>query len=412
MVRLALRGIVRRPGRTAAAVAGVALSIALAVTMFSLTEGVRASTRELVTSSGVDVFLYAEGTNPLLAGNPNAPAGELAGGRALAARIATEPGVRIAAPMLHEPLYVHGNGTVSDANSLGFVPRTTQEFIVPSFRAGGPMRVLDDPMFESGFDEAASSGELVMNENLARILGVTAGDEVRLSLSPSELTNGLVFRVSGVSAPDFESPQEKTVYMHLAELQYVANKHERDAVDFIGVKLAPEAGADDVARRLAERHPVEAFTNDDLVREVGVLTSTFEGFAQMVGLVTLAVSLLFVSTVMMLVVNERTAELGALRAIGFSQARVFGLVLSEAVVLVAVASVIGFGLGYVGAIGFDEFLRSTNAERTPASFHFTKLTWPLLLRVTGLTALMALVAGLVPAWRASRLNVLEALRSV
>ena len=409
---MALRGIVRRPGRTAAAVAGVALSIALAVTMFSLTEGVRASTRELVTSSGVDVFLYAEGTNPLLAGNPNAPAGELAGGRALAARIAEEPGVRIAAPMLHEPIYVHGSGNVSDANSLGFVPRTTQEFIVPSFRAGGPMQVLDDPMFDAGFDEAAASGELVMNENLARILGVTAGDEVRLSLSPSEFTNALVFRVSGVSAPDFESPQEKTVYMHLAELQYVANKHERDAVDFIGVKLTPEAGADDVARRLGERHPVEAFTNDDLVRGVSVLTSTFEGFAQMVGLVTLAVSLLFVSTVMMLVVNERTAELGALRAIGFSQARVFGLVLSEAVVLVAVASVIGFGLGYAGAIGFDEFLRSTNAERTPASFHFTKLTWPLLLRVTGLTALMALIAGLFPAWRASRLNVLEALRSV
>jgi len=91
---------------------------------------------------------------------------------------------------------------------------------------------------------------------------------------------------------------------------------------------------------------------------------------------------------------------------------VFRLVLSESIVLVLVASVLGFGLGYLGAIGFDEFLRATNAERTPASFHFTKLTWPLLLRVTGLTALMALVAGLMPAWRASRMDVLAALRSV
>lgn len=409
---LALRGIVRRPGRAATAIAGVALSIALAVTMFSLTEGVRASTAELVTSSGIDVFLYAEGTNPLLAGNPNAPAGELAGGRALAAEIAQDAGVRVAAPMLHEALYVHGGGAVSDANSLGFVPRTTAEFILPSFVEGGRMQVLDDPMHDAGYDPAAATGEIIVNENLARILGVGPGDEVRLSLSPSDPTHGLAFRVSGVTAPDFESPQEKTVYLHLAELQYVTDKHERDAVDFIGVKLAAQAGAADVAARLEAEHPVEAFTNDDLVREVGVLTSTFEGFAQMVGLVTLAVALMFVSTVMMLVVNERTAELGALRAIGFTPARVFRLVLAEAAVLVAIASVLGFALGYAGAIGFDEFLRATNAERTPASFHFTKLSWGLLLRVSALTAMLALVAGLIPAWRASRIRVLDALRSV
>ncbi|HEX2022935.1 MAG TPA: ABC transporter permease, partial [Candidatus Thermoplasmatota archaeon] len=83
-MRLAVRSIVRRPSRAALTVAGVALAVALAVTMFSLSEGVRASTRDLVEASGVDVFLYPEGTNPLLAGNPNSPAGELAGGRDLA----------------------------------------------------------------------------------------------------------------------------------------------------------------------------------------------------------------------------------------------------------------------------------------------------------------------------------------
>lgn len=409
---LALRGIVRRPGRAATAIAGVALSIALAVTMFSLTEGVRASTRDLVASSGIDIFLYPEGTNPLLAGNPNAPAGELAGGRGLAERIGAEAGVRVAAPMLHEALYVHAKGEVSDANSLGFIPRTTADFVLPQFLEGRAMEALDDPMREAGYDPAAATGELIVNENLARILRVAPGDEVRLSLSPSNQTNALVFRVVGITAPDFESPQEKTVYLHLAELQFITEKHERDAVDFIGIKLTGEVDGAELARTLGARYPVEAFTNDDLVREVGVLTSTFEGFAQMVGIVTLAVALMFVSTVMMLVVNERTAELGALRAIGLSQGRVFRIVLAEAAILVAIASVIGFGLGYLGAIGFDSFLRTMNAERTPASFHFTKLSWGLLLRVSALTALLALVAGLIPAWRASRLNVLDALRSV
>lgn len=408
---LALRSILRRPGRAASAVLGVALAIALAVTMFSLTEGVRASTRDLVSSSGVDVFLYPEGTNPML-GNPNAPTGEIAEGRALAASIAEEAGVRIAAPMLHEPVYVHGGGKVSDANSWGFVPRSTEEFVVPEYRSGHRMQVPDDPMRDAGYDPAAATGEIAVNANLAAILGVDAGDEVRLSLSPSNLTNDLVFTVSGVTAPDFESPQEKTVFLHLAELQYVTGKHERDAIDFVGVKLAPDAGADGVARRLAEAYPVEAFTNDDLVREVSVLTATFEGFAQMIGIVTLGVALLFVATVMMLVVTERTAELGALRAIGFTQGRIFRLVLAEAAILVAIAAVLGFALGWLGAVGFDAFLRAGNAERTPASFHFTKISWPLLLRVGGLTAVLALLSGLLPAWRASRLNLLEALRSV
>lgn len=394
------------------AIVGVGLAIALAVTMFSLTEGVRASTRDLVSSSGIDIFLYPEGTNPLLAGNPNAPAGELAGGRELAARIAREPGVRLAAPMLHEPIYVHAEGAVSDANSLAFIPRTTQAFILPTFLSGHPMEVLDDPLYDAGYDPAAATGELVMNENLARTLAVQAGDEVRVSLSPGQPTNEFVFRVSGITAPDFESPQEKTIYLHLAELQLITGKHERDAVDFLGVKLDGSVDGDDVARALAREHPVEAFTNDDLVGAVSTLTSTFEGFAQMVGIITLAVALLFVSTIMMLVVNERTAEIGALRAIGFSSGRIFRLILAEASILIALAAILGFALGYVGALGFDEYLRATNAERTPANFHFTKFSWGLLAQVAGLTAAMAMVAGFVPAWRASRLNLLEALRSV
>lgn len=393
-------------------IVGVGLAVALAVTMFSLREGVRASTRDLVTSSGIDVFLYAEGTNPLLQGNPNAPPGELAQGRALAAGVASDPDVEVAAPMLHEPVYVLAGGGVSDANSRGFIPETTERFVLPPFVEGGKMTVRGDPLHASGFDPATASGEAIVNENLAGILGLRVGDEMRLSLSPSTPTNELVFTVTGITSPDFESPQDKTVYVHLGELQFVTGKHERDAVDFIGVKLRPGADAAAVSARLAASQPVEPYTNDDLVREVGTLTSTFEGFAQMIGIVTLGVALLFVTTVMMIVVNERTAEIGMLRAIGMGRPRLFFLILAEAAILIAAATIVGFVVGWFGAIGFDEFLRASNAERTPESFHYTRFSWGLLLQVTGLVAVMGLVAGLIPAWRATRVNLLQALRSV
>ena len=202
------------------------------------------------------------------------------------------------------------------------------------------------------------------------------------------------------------------MYLHWAELQSGTGKSDRDAVDFIGLKLGDARDADAVGARLAAVYPVEAFSNEGLVGEVGKLTSTFEGFAQMIGIVTLAVALLFVATVMILVVNERTAELGALRALGVSRAHIFQLVLTEAALITAIAAILGIALGYAGAIGFDDYLRAANATRTPAAFHFTKLSWGLLLQVSGLTALMALLAGLVPAWRASRVNLLAALRSV
>jgi putative ABC transport system permease protein len=270
------------------------------------------------------------------------------------------------------------------------------------------MRELDDPMHDGG----APSGEAVINENLAAILGVGPGDELRLSMSPSQPTSALAFVIVGVTSPDFESPQEKTVYLHLGELQAVTGKADRDAVDLIGVKLVDARDADAVAARLASIYPVEAFSNEGLVGEVGKLTSTFEGFAQMIGIVTLGVALLFVATVMMLVVNERTAELGALRALGVSRSHVFRLILAEAALITAVAAVLGILLGYLGAVGFDAYLRGANATRTPAAFHFTKVSWGLILQVSGLTALMSLFAGLAPAWRASRVNLLAALRSV
>jgi putative ABC transport system permease protein len=111
--------------------------------------------------------------------------------------------------------------------------------------------------------------------------------------------------------------------------------------------------------------------------------------------------LLLTGNTMMQAVRERTAELAVLKTIGFSNASVLGMVLAESVLLLLLGGLIGVGLVSVLAPVITE-----------GSKHLVNLpsvglgTWSL-----GIALMLAigLIVGALPAWRAMRLNVVDAL---
>jgi putative ABC transport system permease protein len=100
-------------------------------------------------------------------------------------------------------------------------------------------------------------------------------------------------------------------------------------------------------------------------------------------------------------VNERTNEIGLLRALGARQSQVLSLFLGEAVVLAALGGLAGLALG----AGLGQLLRLL----VPALPVHTSLFYVLLAEAIAVS--IGVLAGVLPARRAARLDPVEALRA-
>jgi putative ABC transport system permease protein len=106
---------------------------------------------------------------------------------------------------------------------------------------------------------------------------------------------------------------------------------------------------------------------------------------------------------MLMSVLERTREIGVLRALGWRRARVLGMILQESLVLGVVGGVCGIFMG----LGLGELL-----GMVPGTYGSIDLTYaPQLFVQAVVVALIAgVLGGLYPAWRATRMRPVEALR--
>jgi putative ABC transport system permease protein len=155
------------------------------------------------------------------------------------------------------------------------------------------------------------------------------------------------------------------------------------------------------ARRLKPKQPDNfgMFTSDTII---GIYQSATNGiFAVLVGIVglSLVVGGIVIMNIMLMVVTERTREIGLRKALGARRADIMSQMLTESVVLSMFGGVVGTILGSIIAIVISK------ATPIPAAVEL----WSIALGI-GITALVGLFFGLYPASRAARLDPIEALR--
>jgi putative ABC transport system permease protein len=141
------------------------------------------------------------------------------------------------------------------------------------------------------------------------------------------------------------------------------------------------------------------FTSDTII---GIYQSATNGiFAVLVGIVglSLVVGGIVIMNIMLMVVTERTREIGLRKALGARRADIMSQMLTESVVLSMFGGVVGTILGSAIAIVISK------ATPIPAAVE----VWSIALGI-GITALVGLFFGLYPASRAARLDPIEALR--
>ena len=123
-----------------------------------------------------------------------------------------------------------------------------------------------------------------------------------------------------------------------------------------------------------------------------------------IGMAVVFAILLVTANAMMMSARERIREVAVLKTIGFSDARLFGLVMLEAGLITGIGAFIGLG-------GAKLLYRATNFSAMGFLPGFD-VSGTTLLAGAGIALALMLASGFAPAWRAARLPVVTALRSV
>ncbi len=253
-------------------------------------------------------------------------------------------------------------------------------------------------------DEAnAARAFAVLGDKMARELFADRsplGEKVRIG--------GERYVVIGVMEPKGQVlgfDMDDTVYIPVSRSLDMFNRDGVMEIDIAYRAGAPEAEIVEAARRvLAARHGDEDFTIIAQQQMLDVLTSVLDVLTFAVGAIggiSLLVGAVGILTIMTISVTERTGEIGTLRALGATRNQVLALFLGEAVVLAALGGFAGLVFGAGGA-HVIHFLVPGLPVHTP---------WLYVVIAEVVAVAIGVLAGVVPARRAARLDPVVALRA-
>jgi ABC-type antimicrobial peptide transport system permease subunit len=360
---MTVRNLWQRRTRTTLTLLSIGVSIAAIIALGGITGGMLGAFNVMMRDSQTDLF----------AAEADIDSDFSAIDERVGARIAARPDVDAVSGMFW-------TGAATDEMPMllvyGYHPR---EFAIRRYRI-----IEGEPL--------TGRRQMIVGRTVAEQMGLEVGDTFRMLDSN--------FRVAGI----FETGQafeDAGVIIGLREAQALTGKPRQ--VQFYMISLHDPEQAEAVRDDLAATFPEVDFS---LTSELDEAMSDFRVLKDMVNQVSFVA--VFIGAVgmlntMLMSVLERTREIGVLRSLGWRRRQVLGMILNESLVLGLVGGVCGIplGLGLGGLIGLTNIWGGAiEPAYTPQMF----------VQAVVVAAVAGVIGGLYPAWRATRMRPVEALR--
>jgi len=385
---------------------GVTLAVAVLIIVMSIMNGFRS---ELLTRMlGFNGHLYVTG----------APLDDPVRRDAMIRRIAAVPGVVQAAPVVEAQALVVGQGVTTGAVVRG-VRRSDQErmpLIAHNIRPGSLQ----------GFGEGEFGGDIVLlGSRLAAEMNVQPGDSVTL-LSPSggatpfgSTPRTKAYTVGGLFTVGMSQYDQSYVYMPLEQAQLLFGREQ--TVSDIEIKVEDPDQVSDVRPLVAKAAGSDAVVTDWHDRDqsfFGALKVEQNAMRIILLLIVFIAAMNIISGLWMLVKNKGR-DIAILRSMGAGQGSILRIFFMSGASIGVFGTIAGLTLGvlfcaYIKEIqAFVEWVTGANVFSADVYFlsHVpARIDWGEVGIVTGAALGMSFIAVLLPAWRASRIDPVEALR--
>jgi len=234
---------------------------------------------------------------------------------------------------------------------------------------------------------------------------------------------GVYFKVIGTFKPansnvNFGGDKAQTIFMPFTTLQKTYNYG--DVVGWFAmtsVEGVPASVVEDKAIQLmARRHSVspddkQALGHFNMEKEYKKMVGLFagiNGLIWVVGIGTLLAGVIGISNIMLVIVKERTKEIGIRRAIGARPGNIIGQIITESIFLTSVAGYFGLVLGVALLEGINYLLENSGGEST--MFKRPEVNFNVAMIALVILVISGALAGLIPARRAVSIKPIDALR--
>jgi putative ABC transport system permease protein len=216
-----------------------------------------------------------------------------------------------------------------------------------------------------------------------------------------------VFTVAGIMKPVGNPTIDRAVVFNLDTGNKLLQKSGRYDSLFVAAESTDQVTQVEKEIRTLYGSDIGITTSKAIIQSIGEFTAGFGSVISSIALVALLVGSVGIITTMYTSVTERTREIGVMKAIGARDRNVLALFLAEAAIIGIVGASMGLIVGILGGYGVL-FLFGSNL--LPSGEVTPRYPWSELARVWAISLGLSVAAGLYPAWKASKLSPIVALR--
>lgn len=281
-------------------------------------------------------------------------------------------------------------------------------------------RFTSEKQFIKKMNSVFSAGEAKKYGQLIKKQAWNYKEGARMTLTFLDKDNnqvGSVFRIAGLYDVSNSVFEKSTVFVKNTDLKKLTGLSE-DSFHQLIVRINDIEQTEAITGIIAEKFPdLEVMSWKKLSPELAMMTDMVQQFYLIFGIIILAALAFGIINTMLMVVLERTKELGMLTAIGMNKKKVFSMIMLESVFLSLIGGIAGMAFSYAAisiasktGIDLSQYAQGFEALGYSAKV-YPQITADFFGIVTVLIIITGILSSVYPALKALKLNPVEAIRN-
>jgi len=277
---------------------------------------------------------------------------------------------------------------------------------------------IDNSIINGGyFDKPSKSSRILISQKLAEKLKARVGSKIVITTQSTddELTYGL-FRVTGIYKTSNMMFDEPNVFIEKDAISELLSFNENNATE-IAVLLKDTKYTDEITDQIAKMYPQDSVMSWKTLQPFLLgLSSMMDQFSYMLLVIILIAMAFGIINTMLMVILERTRELGVLMAVGMNRIRIFSMIMLETIFLSLVGTVVGIAISVsVVELTSSQGINFAAVAEGFESMGYSALVYPIVytefyFAITIMVIITAILSSVYPARKALRLNPAETTR--